>query len=473
MRLRLTCWAEDLKKKADACFAVITLLHDDAKPTVLGKTEVIRQSNAPDFTKSFVLEGYELGEEQHLVVSLYDGKASIGSTLFEVGTVLSSGGAMAKELKGGQGVLAVRLEEVTKEAGQLNLQLRGLHLKNTDGLLGKKSWNKSDPFFEILRARKHAKTKATVWDAVYRSETREDNLHPVWPEVFLELDYLVGTGDGCCETTQLRIAVYDYDKNGKHDMIGSVALTVNDLLDNVNDTVLQDISKIDTTKSFSLTMGKEETGKLLVVKASISGVIKPAAAAEPETATSARNTAREVVDVYKPAPPAAVVPTRDIAVEPEFTLAASDDELELEPEELNGIQPTFANYVAGGCELRVIAAIDATASNGNPREASSLHHFNDHGRNEYEEALYSICSILSKYDSDQRYPVFGFGAKQQGGVSHCFPFGSNGEVEGVDGILKEYRETFRSGIVMSSPRDFSEVIREAGKNAKEELVRTD
>ena len=383
---------------------------------------------------------------------------------------------MAKELKGGQGVLAVRLEEVSNEAtGQLNLQLRGLHLKNTDGLGLKNSWNKSDPFFEILRARKHAKTKATVWDAVYRSETREDNLHPVWPEVFLDLDYLVGCtggGDGC-ETTKLRIAVYDYDKNGKHDMIGSVALTVNDLLDNVNDTVLQDISKIDTTKSFSLTMGKEETGKLLVVKASVSGVVPPAVAAEPETSASATNTAREVVDVFKPPPPAAAaLPTRDIAVEPEFTLAASDDELELEPDELNGIQPTFANYVAGGCELRVIAAIDATASNGNPREASSLHHFNDNGRNEYEEALYSICSILSKYDSDQRYPVFGFGAKQQGAVSHCFPFGSNGEVEGVDGILKEYRQTFRSGIVMSSPRDFSEVIREAGKNAKEELVRT-
>ena len=77
MRLRLTCWAEDLKKKADACFAVITLLHDDAKPTVLGKTEVIRRTDAPDFTKSFLLEGYELGEEQHLVVSLY----SNGKTL--------------------------------------------------------------------------------------------------------------------------------------------------------------------------------------------------------------------------------------------------------------------------------------------------------------------------------------------------------------------------------------------------------
>jgi hypothetical protein len=42
----------------------------------------------------------------------------------------------------------------------------------------------------------------------------------------------------------------------------------------------------------------------------------------------------------------------------------------------------------------------------------------------------------------------------------------------VDGILKTYRDTFRAGIVMSSPRNFSELIHAARKEAKAQLVRS-
>jgi hypothetical protein len=66
--------------------------------------------------------------------------------------------------------------------------------------------------------------------------------------------------------------------------------------------------------------------------------------------------------------------------------------------------------------------------------------------------------------------LLGFGAKRDGVINHCFPFRESAEVEGVDGILKLYRETFRSGIVMSAPRDFSGVIKEAGKDAKANMV---
>ena len=42
---------------------------------------------------------------------------------------------------------------------------------------------------------------------------------------------------------------------------------------------------------------------------------------------------------------------------------------------------------------------------------------------------------------------------------------------GVKGILQVYRETLRNGLIMSGLRDFSGVIRAAGKDAKEEMVR--
>ena len=53
------------------------------------------------------------------------------------------------------------------------------------------------------------------------------------------------------------------------------------------------------------------------------------------------------------------------------------------------------------------------------------------------------AQVLAPYDSDQMYPVYGFGAKlrgpdgKNGPVSHCFPvYGGGLEVHGVEGILK-------------------------------------
>ena len=53
-------------------------------------------------------------------------------------------------------------------------------------------------------------------------------------------------------------------------------------------------------------------------------------------------------------------------------------------------------------------AIDFTGSNGDPRKPGTLHHFSQYGvMNGYEKAIVGVGSILSKYDSDQRFPVWG------------------------------------------------------------------
>ena len=86
-------------------------------------------------------------------------------------------------------------------------------------------------------------------------------------------------------------------------------------------------------------------------------------------------------------------------------------------------------------------------------------------KNDYEKAISSIVGILSKYDSDQQFPVYGFGAKFNGVVNHCFQCGEKEEAHGVDGILEAYHHTFRTGLVMSSPTTFDDVIRMAAKKA--------
>ena len=68
--------------------------------------------------------------------------------------------------------------------------------------------------------------------------------------------------------------------------------------------------------------------------------------------------------------------------------------------------------------------------------------------------------------------IRGFGAKFEGVINHNFQCGSKDEVDGVDGILQAYRNTFKSGLVMSGPTDISEIILESGDRANSRQVNT-
>ncbi|EED88446.1 predicted protein, partial [Thalassiosira pseudonana CCMP1335] len=130
-------------------------------------------------------------------------------------------------------------------------------------------------------------------------------------------------------------------------------------------------------------------------------------------------------------------------------------------------RPTFVDYVSGNCDLNMCVAIDFTGSNGDPRKPGTLHHFSRDGHmNGYEKAISAVGSILSKYDTDQQYPVWGFGAKYDGSVRHCFQVGSEREVHGVKGILQAYKGTFSTPLIMSGPTVFTEVIELAAAQAK-------
>ena len=94
MKLQLTVFAQDLKGVSDesVCnpFAVVALVaysDSDKKPIVLGKTETLRNTLDPDFTRIFTLNDFELGKPMHILVTLHDaknGNQSLGSTMFDV-----------------------------------------------------------------------------------------------------------------------------------------------------------------------------------------------------------------------------------------------------------------------------------------------------------------------------------------------------------------------------------------------------
>jgi Copine len=89
--------------------------------------------------------------------------------------------------------------------------------------------------------------------------------------------------------------------------------------------------------------------------------------------------------------------------------------------------------------------------------------------NQYEMAMAAIVSILAKYDSDQLFPVLGFGAKIGGAINHCFQCGATEEVKGVNGVLEAYNQVFKSGLVMSGPTVFTEVMEAAAARAQSSL----
>ena len=92
-------------------------------------------------------------------------------------------------------------------------------------------------------------------------------------------------------------------------------------------------------------------------------------------------------------------------------------------------------------------------------------------RNDYEVAINSVGYILAKYDSDQEFPVWGFGSQFNGDILHFFQCGTEKEAIGVKGIIDAYRKPFQKPLIMSYPTVFTEVIGAAANYAMSRLVR--
>ncbi|KAK9292209.1 hypothetical protein L1049_020171 [Liquidambar formosana] len=93
---------------------------------------------------------------------------------------------------------------------------------------------------------------------------------------------------------------------------------------------------------------------------------------------------------------------------------------------------SFIDYISSGFELNFMVAVDFTASNGNPRNLDSLHYIDPSGRlNAYQQAIMEVGEVIQFYDSDRRFPAWGFGGKTyNGAVSHCFNL--NGSASGFE-----------------------------------------
>ena len=127
-------------------------------------------------------------------------------------------------------------------------------------------------------------------------------------------------------------------------------------------------------------------------------------------------------------------------------------------------EESFIDYLRNGMNINLSVAIDYTTSNGLYTDSSSLHCIRPDVLNEYEQAIETFGTILSGYDSDKKYAVFGFGGIPSwlgGGVSHAFALNKHPEdpfIEGYEAVRRCYRETI-SEIELSGPTHLSEILR--------------
>uniref|UniRef100_U3FX88 Copine-2 n=1 Tax=Micrurus fulvius TaxID=8637 RepID=U3FX88_MICFL len=130
---------------------------------------------------------------------------------------------------------------------------------------------------------------------------------------------------------------------------------------------------------------------------------------------------------------------------------------------------SFLDYILGGCQLMFTVGIDFTASNGNPRDPTSLHYINPMGTNEYLSAIWAVGQIIQDYDTDKMFPALGFGAQlpPDWKVSHEFAINfnpTNPFCLGVEGIIQAYSSCLPH-IRFYGPTNFSPIINHVARFA--------
>jgi hypothetical protein len=126
--------------------------------------------------------------------------------------------------------------------------------------------------------------------------------------------------------------------------------------------------------------------------------------------------------------------------------------------------------MVGGCEMSLVIAAAFTASNGEQFAPTSLHYVSPTGNyNPHQHTLHAACQLLEPHDSNNLYPVYGFGAKlclPDGSLTpaqHCFPvYASGTETKGAQGVLQAYQDALQV-VILSGPTLFAPFIENAAQ----------
>ena len=124
-------------------------------------------------------------------------------------------GQWTGNLTGGRGSLTIKSEEMADQNQVITMQWRGVKLANKDGVFGK-----SDPFLKLARCQELGNPLPC-----YKTEVIMNDLNPKWAPIKVSTSAL-SNGD---PYRQIAFSVYDYDRDGGHDLIGTAKTSVSEL----------------------------------------------------------------------------------------------------------------------------------------------------------------------------------------------------------------------------------------------------
>ncbi|KAG5537303.1 hypothetical protein RHGRI_024674 [Rhododendron griersonianum] len=287
------------------------------------------------------------------------------------------------------GTLTVHAEESVISKTRTEFIFRCSDLESKD------LFSKSDPFLVISKT---VESGAPI--PICKTEVLQNDLNPTWKPIYLNVQQ-VGSKD-----TPLIIECFNFNSNGKHDLIGKVQESLADL---------EKLHSVGQGEHLSIPTAVGHNHHKKICKSQL------------------------FVDKF-----------------------------------CEKVEHTFLDYLSHGCQLNFMVAIDFTASNGNPRLPDSLHYIDPSGRpNAYQRAILDVGEVLQFYDSDKRFPAWGFGARPiDGPVSHCFNLNGSSnycEVEGIQGIMTSYTNALFN-VSLAGPTLFGHVITTAAQIAAQALA---
>eukprot|EP01028_Stygiella_incarcerata_P010829 TRINITY_DN583_c0_g1_i1.p1 TRINITY_DN583_c0_g1~~TRINITY_DN583_c0_g1_i1.p1 ORF type:complete len:565 (-),score=145.11 TRINITY_DN583_c0_g1_i1:129-1823(-) len=195
--------------------------------TELGRTEIIKDCLNPKWVKGFTVN-YYFERQQYLRFSVYDidnpsdsleKHDFLGSFDCVMGDIVTAAG---KTLTGdlgrpghkNKGKISIYCEEMAEINDIVMFEARGNKLAKKD-LFGK-----SDPFLVISRSQ-----ESGGFIPVHKTEVIKKNLNPQWAKFSVPIVQLCN-GD---EYRPLLFEVFDWNKSGKHELIGSFSASLTDL----------------------------------------------------------------------------------------------------------------------------------------------------------------------------------------------------------------------------------------------------
>ncbi|XP_055088830.1 copine-7 isoform X1 [Symphalangus syndactylus] len=229
VELRLSCrhlLDRDPLTKSDPSVAL--LQQAQGQWVQVGRTEVVRSSLHPVFSKVFTVD-YYFEEVQRLRFEVYDTHGPSGFSCQEddfLGGMECTLGQIVAQKKvtrplllkfgrnAGRSTITVIAEDISGNNGYVELSFRARKLDDKD------LFSKSDPFLELYRVNDDQGLQL-----VYRTEVVKNNLNPVWEPFKVSLSSLCS----CEETRPLKCLVWDYDSRGKHDFIGEFSTTFKEM----------------------------------------------------------------------------------------------------------------------------------------------------------------------------------------------------------------------------------------------------